>query len=241
METIRDFLDRATNGNIREEVLAYLGQVPLFEELTAEQLRYLADQMQARVYDRGERIFSKGSAGHELHVVLEGTVALRDRDASDREVVVAVRGRGESFGEIGFMTSEPRTLSAVNGSEPGLHLVLTRFDFERIAALTPDLALVVFEHMVSLMSDRMKTLPAAQRNYLMWGYAPPRAEGATRGAATVVGLLVSFAAAGVLSIWPHATAAATLAHVAIAALLGLLAAAVSAGRVHAVEQPGAER
>lgn len=187
---------------VRADISAHLAKVPIFAGLSDSQREYLLDQMQARIYAPGERVFVQGSKGNEVHVVLEGTVSLLALRKDGREALVSRLSRGQSFGEIGFLIGQPRSLSAVNGPEPGLHLVLSRFDFDRMTALLPDIGLGVFERVLELITERMTALPAPERNRLMWGYDPPvprgdglRAAGVTLGAgaaaAVVAGLVLA--------------------------------------------------
>jgi CRP-like cAMP-binding protein len=185
---------RTADADARSEVAAHLARVPMFSELDDEQRGYLVDQMQARTYEPGEPIFVQGTMGDELHVVLEGTVALTGRDAGGGATVVSTLGPGASFGEIGFLAHQPRTLSAVNGPQPGLHLVLPRADFDRVATLTPDIGLGVFERVLALITERMQVLSEGERNYLMWGYghAPaPSARPVARRAPVIAGAIAA--------------------------------------------------
>lgn len=159
--------------DLREATIAHLGRVPIFAPLSEEQRGYLVDQMQPRVYAPGERIFEQGASGTELHVVIDGTTSLCARGPGGTETEVSRVGPGGSFGEIGFLAGQPRSLAAVNGPAEGRHLVLSRFDFDRVATLAPDIALGVLERVLALISERAGTLPEAERSYLLWGYGPP--------------------------------------------------------------------
>lgn len=189
---------------VRADIVAHLARVPIFSGLSESQREYLFDQMQARIYAPGERIFLQGSTGDELHVVLEGSVALKARARNGHETLVSRLSRGHSFGEIGFLTGQPRTLSAVNGPEPGLQLVLSRFDFDRVTTLSPDIGLGVFERVLEMITERMTTLPAPERNRLMWGYEPPGRNGGLRSACVTLGagaLAAALASLVVADLW----------------------------------------
>lgn len=226
MHVLRNYHERARDTDIRDEIRTHLARVPLFGDLTHEQLDYLADQMEAREYEPNERIFLKGTVGDELHVVLDGIVVLRDRDASGHDRVVTTLSRGDSFGEIGFLTGEPRTLTAYNGAEPGLQLVLSRPCFESIVTRMPGVALRVMERLLHLISQRMRKLPIVQRNYLMWGYrqAPFSPEPASRCGAAGIGALVAAATAAWLIMSPSGARFATpqAAQWALALIAGIL-------------------
>lgn len=175
MEQLPDYIERAREAGVHGDVLQHLAQVPLLGALNESQLLYLASQMQGRTYAPHERIFEQGSAGQDLHVVLEGATELRQRKSDGVERPVARVEVGQSYGEIGFITGEARNLAAVNGDEPGLQLVLTSFDFERVLALQPDIGQAIYRRLVEMISGRMRDLAPATRNHLMWGYGAPAA------------------------------------------------------------------
>jgi CRP-like cAMP-binding protein len=51
-------------------------EIPLFSELTEEQLKSVYAQMQVRQYSKGSIVFYEGDEGEFLYVLLEGTVKL---------------------------------------------------------------------------------------------------------------------------------------------------------------------
>ena len=51
-------------------------EIPLFSELTEEQLKSVYAQMQVRQYTKGSIVFYEGDEGEYLYVLLEGTVKL---------------------------------------------------------------------------------------------------------------------------------------------------------------------
>lgn len=175
LERLNDYLERAREAGIQGELLNHLKKVPLFSVLGESQLVYLANQLQGRAYAPHERIFEQGSLLRELHVVLEGQTELRQLRPDGNERVAATVTAGHSFGEIGFLTGEPRHLAAVNGSEPGLHVVLSAFDFERVLALAPDVGHAIYQRLLEQITERAKTLLPATRTYVMWGYGAPAA------------------------------------------------------------------
>lgn len=173
MEQLPDYFERAREAGVQGEILRHLSEVPLFAALNEAQLVYLASQMQGRTYAPYERIFEQGSTGQDLYVVLEGTTELRLRYPDGIERTVARVGAGRAYGEIGLVTGEPRNLAAVNGDAPGLQLVLTGFDFERVLALQPDIGQGIYRRLVEMIAGRMRELAPATRNHLMWGYGTP--------------------------------------------------------------------
>jgi CRP-like cAMP-binding protein len=178
MEVLSASVGTVANLGLQKKIVRGLAQVPMFTGLDPAQLLALAREMQAHVYQPGERIFEKGDEGEELHLVLEGTVHLTDPDerGAGERVVVTV-GPGEAFGEIGFLTDAGRSLCAVNGPAESLQFLLSRLDFDRLVSQMPAVGCAVYRQLVEVVASRLQELPLALRNYLMWGYGSPPSPG----------------------------------------------------------------
>ena len=60
----------------------------------------------------GEIIFEEGSFGDWIYVIESGQVEL-SKTINSRKVVLEVLGKGDIFGELGFITKQPRTATAM--------------------------------------------------------------------------------------------------------------------------------
>ena len=90
-----------------------LAQIPMFEHLAQEDLEHLSGLLQQRRYSKGEVIFHQGDVGTALFIVRKGEVAIRLSSAEGREVILALLGRGDAFGELALLDGEPRSTDAV--------------------------------------------------------------------------------------------------------------------------------
>ena len=112
-----------------------LAALPLFADLGPEQLRHLA-RVTARVQEpKGEVLTKEGERGHELMIVLDGTVEVR-HDGQ----VLATLGPGDVLGEVALFESEARrTATAVATTRVTIAFV-ARHDLEHLMAEVPALA-----------------------------------------------------------------------------------------------------
>jgi uncharacterized protein (TIGR02266 family) len=62
-------------------------------------------------YRDGQAIFEEGNSGDWIYVILEGAVEI-SKAIEEKEVVIEILKTGEVFGELGFITKNPRTASA---------------------------------------------------------------------------------------------------------------------------------
>jgi CRP/FNR family cyclic AMP-dependent transcriptional regulator len=60
----------------------------------------------------GTRIFREGELGHDLYLVLSGTVKLTRRSTAGREVLIGLRGPNDHFGQAAAFDSAPRGVTA---------------------------------------------------------------------------------------------------------------------------------
>jgi hypothetical protein len=93
-----------------KELIA-LKLVPLFSDLTLEQLSSIDRLMITRHYAKGEALFQRGDVGAELFVVLEGEVRIH-LDSNGSEVTLARQGPNSVLGEMAVFDEQPRSASA---------------------------------------------------------------------------------------------------------------------------------
>ncbi|HLW47389.1 MAG TPA: Crp/Fnr family transcriptional regulator [bacterium] len=119
-----------------EELLV---RCPLFADLPASQLEKLAALLRRRRYRAGEPVFREGDPGTALYVVETGEVKVLLGGSEGKEVVLALLGPGEFFGELALLDGEPRSADAV-ATAAGELLVLPREDFLRFLREVPAVA-----------------------------------------------------------------------------------------------------
>ena len=70
--------------------------------------KYLDD----RVYESGDVIFSEGDVTNEMFIIQEGKVVITKKVAG-REVFLAMLERGDFFGEMALLDSQPRNATCM--------------------------------------------------------------------------------------------------------------------------------
>ena len=127
-----------------------LARVPLFEGLSPEELRWIAEAAEARTFTEGECLFEIGEPGRSLFIVTAGTVQVLHPHRSASFALARV-GPGEFIGEMSLLDDSPRsaTAKAICDVEA---LVLDKADFHRLLLGRPDVAL----HLLGVMSRRMR-------------------------------------------------------------------------------------
>ncbi len=138
---ILDVADRIVNmvaGRIKadsdvkltERICEFLRQTRFFTDLTPRTLTELAQNIEIRTYQPGDRIVVQGEEGREFFMIAEGEVDIIKRDG-DRETVVNHLTAGAYFGEVALIKDQPRNASVVATTETTCY-VLDRDEFRAV-------------------------------------------------------------------------------------------------------------
>lgn len=142
---------RHLNGDPRESPnenmkdLIALKKVPLFANLTLEQLAGIDRLMVTRHYLKGEHIFRLGDLSSELYVIVEGEVRIH-RDHRSRTLTLATLGPSDAMGEMAPFTDQPRSASA-QVTVPATVRVLRKDRLEAILHEHPEVLLEVIRNL----------------------------------------------------------------------------------------------
>jgi CRP-like cAMP-binding protein len=90
----------------------YLSVLPLFQEMTPDELKRLALGCKLRRLARGENVFRVGEACEEFHVTVMGQVKLFAISPAGQEKVIELVGPGNSFAEALMFTDKPYIINA---------------------------------------------------------------------------------------------------------------------------------
>ena len=117
----------------------FLTSVPIFANLSGEQLQSLPEKLQPRRYQRGEVIFHEDDPADRMHIIVDGRVKIFIASEDGRERDIALFQSGDCFGEMALLDGSSRsaTATAVAATET---MVLFRQDFLDFLGENPELA-----------------------------------------------------------------------------------------------------
>lgn len=121
-------------------VVDTLRRVPLFAQLGNDDLARVAAMIRERPYPRNSVIVFEDDPGDALFVVAAGQVKVVLIGEDGREVILAVLGPGDFFGEMALIDDEPRSAHVIAMDDARL-LVLRRDDFHQALEGNPRIAL----------------------------------------------------------------------------------------------------
>ena len=125
--------------------------VPLFSDLSETSLKVITDKMVARSYDKEKMILIEESAGETFFLISEGTVKITRMSDDGREVILAILGEGDFFGEMALLDGEGRSANVV-ALEDAEVLTLQRSDFLDILERFPKIAI----HLLKELTTRIR-------------------------------------------------------------------------------------
>lgn len=94
-----------------------IASIPLFKDLTDEELALLIGIGKEVAYPKGMTLFSEGDPGNALYVVLDGAVRISKVVPGAGEEAMAFMERGSYFGEMALLDDFPRSATAIAHSD----------------------------------------------------------------------------------------------------------------------------
>ena len=129
-----------------------LRTVPLFAGFPDEQLRTLSGVVTRRSVPRGAVIIVEGDPTDSLYIVISGRMRVLMSDADGKEVILAILGPGEFFGEMGLIDDSPRS-ATVMAVEPCELIVITKRDFKKCLSENFEMAMTVMRGLVRRLRE----------------------------------------------------------------------------------------
>jgi CRP-like cAMP-binding protein len=143
----------------KADLVATLRRLPLFTDLSEQELALVAGNVSRLHFEQGATIFSEGDPCHALLIVEEGTVKIFKSSPDGREQLIGIERRGNSLAEVPVFDGGRYPASAEAASAAVL-LRLPADNFRRICLQSPELALKVFKvlghrlrHLMSLVEE----------------------------------------------------------------------------------------
>jgi CRP-like cAMP-binding protein len=118
-----------------------LQALPLFSDLTAEELDALGGRFEARQVRAGTNLTTEGAPGYMFFVIENGGVRVEQNGA-----VVNTLGPGDFFGEAAIISGEPRNATVCASSDVDL-LVLFGTEYRILERDWPDVAVKIADKM----------------------------------------------------------------------------------------------
>lgn len=114
-----------------------LSEVSIFEPLTDEDTRKLAENVELKIFPPGEPIVKRGQEGDSMFVIHRGSVKVQIRNKGKARIIRHF-GEGDFFGEMALFTGEPRSATVIALEETEV-LEIKKESLRPILEANPDL------------------------------------------------------------------------------------------------------
>lgn len=138
--------------------VSMLEGIEFFELLGGDDRLALAEVVDLVRLDEGKTLFRAGEPGESLYLVRSGEVELWIQDNAGQKITLDTASRGDFFGEIALLDTDPRTATATALTESEL-IELDRGDLLLLFSKKPDSAL----HMLAAMGRMTRKADALLR------------------------------------------------------------------------------
>jgi CRP/FNR family transcriptional regulator, cyclic AMP receptor protein len=126
----------------------------LMHGVPAEEIRQLLQLARRRTFRRGEVVVHREDPADSLHLISKGRFAIRVMTPHGEQSTIAVRGPGDSFGEMALVGAKGRRSATVEALEEAETFCVFEDDFARLRREHSAVSEAVIEFLV----DEIRTL-----------------------------------------------------------------------------------
>ncbi len=124
----------------------HLRNVPIFTDLSDSDLTKISTKMVSREYEKGQIILLEESMGETFFIITRGTVKVTRLSDDGREVILAILGESDFFGEMSLLDGEGRSANIVVNENAEV-MTLSRRDFLECLESYPKIAIALLEEL----------------------------------------------------------------------------------------------
>ena len=137
-------------------MLDELRKIPLFADLSEEDLERLYRMAETVSIPAGKLVLREGDSGDSLFVVLDGELEVTKRQGS-QDVLLALYKPGQFFGEMALLEQAPRSASVRTLQESRL-LVVSQVAFQTLLSCSPSAPLKILHTVTSRLRSTESAL-----------------------------------------------------------------------------------
>ena len=140
-----------TRGEAGSEILKFLKSVSVYSELRESSAIALSRACRFQQIKKGGILFFQSDASELAYIVRSGIISIVLNSPNGRDMVINEMRAGDIFGELGILTKQPRSTSAMARTDSEL-LVIPCQAFLRIVNDEPQLA----RHLLDITASRLQ-------------------------------------------------------------------------------------
>jgi CRP/FNR family transcriptional regulator, cyclic AMP receptor protein len=149
-------------GKRGRDLVDFLKQVTLLEELEPADLKRLSQIAHERSYRDGETIYEQGKPGLALFLLRAGLVEITRRKRNGEDLPLAMLEPPASFEELAAMGCDVVRWTSARAHGPVTLVALGRSDLDVLSRTSPALANKIFRKLAEITARRLQLLVEAQ-------------------------------------------------------------------------------
>ena len=138
-----------------ERTVDLLLRIPIFENLSLRELRFIEKLVYVRRYVSGEPIFQQGDPSLGMYIVKTGAVKIIRQLPGGEPRLIATLTAGEFFGELGLIDDAPRSAAAV-AHDATETIGFFKPDLMSLIHRRPDVGLKILLSVAATLSARLR-------------------------------------------------------------------------------------
>ena len=128
--------------------ISLLESVPIFSDLSKSDLTKISDRMTHRKFNKNQMILLEDDLGQTFFVIATGSVKITRLSDDGREVILAMLGEADFFGEMSLLDGDGRSANVV-ALEASEVLTLARNEFLDILEQYPKISISLLEELTN--------------------------------------------------------------------------------------------
>jgi len=130
-------------------------KIPIFEELTDNEINSILDIAKRATFEKGEVIFKEGEPGDGFYILIKGNVRITTEIEDAGEELLAELKGNVHFGEINIVDGKPRSADAIAENDV-ICLFFPRNDFLKLMATNKDLEIKICHGFMKEFATRLR-------------------------------------------------------------------------------------
>ncbi len=120
--------------------VGFLQYIPLFSELSEDDLREIVKLAVRQIYKKDNMILIEEEIGSTMFIILDGRVKISRISDDGREVILSILSEGDFFGEMSILDGQNRSANVVTLDDSKI-MVIRREDFLQMLHDYPQIAI----------------------------------------------------------------------------------------------------
>ena len=149
-------VDISSDSKKSNTIVDYLMEIPLFDGLGGDELRFVARYMNYFEIEEGAVLFREGDFGDYVCFVVEGELyVLKKAPKTGEDIIIATVSKNRSIGEMSVIDNTRRS-ATVKASTNSAVISLTKRGFDLILEESPIIGIRILKQIARLMSMNLR-------------------------------------------------------------------------------------